>query len=315
MPTVYEVITNRIIEQLEQGVAPWQKPWSARGDAGLPHNFATKKAYRGINVWMLTCTGYPSPAFLTFKQAQDLGGTVRKGEKGYPVVFWKFGQNEDKSTGEIKDYAMCRYYTVFNIAQCDNIQIDLPAPSDVPEVPAIDCCESIVANWQGKPTIDHGSNRGAFYQPSCDRVSMPARDLFVNSEEYYSTLFHELTHSTGHKSRLNRSTITEMAPFGSCNYSREELIAEMGAAFLCGFAGIENKTIDNSASYIAGWLRKLRDDHKLVITAAQQAQKACDLILGHKFEQLEKAEGAGDALPVPAVLPVQVECVSQLGLF
>jgi len=277
MPSVYEVITNRIIEQLEKGTAPWHKPWAAPGLAGMPQNFISKKSYRGINLWLLSATGYSSPAFLTFKQAAGLGGKVKTGEKGWPVIFWKFGQ--DDSTD--KSWAFCRYYTVFNVSQCEGLQLPIsPAPAG-PEVPAIEVCETIVESWANRPPINHGGDR-ACYSPSRDVVTMPERNSFCSPEEYYSTLFHELTHSTGHDKRLKRPGVTDICPFGTTNYSREELVAEMGAAFLCGFAGIENKTIDNSAAYIASWLKRLKDDSKLVITAAQQAQKACDSILGSR---------------------------------
>lgn len=314
MPSVYEIVTQRIIEQLEKGTAPWQKPWNVRGDAGMPHNFVTRKPYRGINIWILLSAGYSSSSFLTYKQAQDLGGNVRKGEKGLPIVFWKFGESEDKKSGEIKEWAMCRFYTVFNISQCDGIQ--LPLPGDVPEGPTIEpieACESIVSSWVGCPEI-RTSNRGAFYSPNLDYIGIPDRQTFKGPEEYYSTLFHEMTHSTGHKNRLNRSTINDMAPFGSPTYSREELVAEMGAAFLCGFAGIENRTIDNSAAYIANWLKVLKNDPKLVITAASHAQKACDLILGTPaFVPADKSEVV--SAPLSIVAPAAIVEAPQLALF
>jgi antirestriction protein ArdC len=310
--TVYEIITDRIIAQLEQGTTPWNKPWTARGDAGLPHNFVTKKAYRGINTWLLLAAGYTSPAFLTFKQARDLGGSVRKGEKGWPVVFWKFGEVETKA-GEVKDYAFCRFYTVFNVSQCDGLQLPLADEQNegLDDVPALDVCESMVQNWSGRPEIKHGP-RGAFYSPSLDYVSIPERSAFNGPEAYYSTLFHELTHSTGHAKRLNRF---QLGTFGDKNYSKEELVAEMGAAFLCGFAGIENSTIDNSAAYLASWLKVLKSDSKMIISAASQAQKAVDLILNSTpvYAPRESTE----RFPVPAdlVSPIPAPAQLQFSLF
>lgn len=290
MPTVYEVVTQRIIQQLEQGVAPWQKPWNDRGAASLPKNLATGKEYRGINTWILFSTGYASPYFLTFKQALELGGNVRKGEKGYPVVFWKFGtrevQNPDTHETENKDSVLCRYYTVFNVAQCENLRV-MPQPKlDFPETSPIDACESIVAGWETKPDIRHGHDKAAYYKLA-DYITMPDAGQFAKREEYYSTLFHELTHSTGHKTRLDRATLNDVERFGDKNYSREELVAEMGAAFLCGLSGIENATIDNSAAYLSFWLKELRENPRTIVIAAAQAQKAVDMITGAALAPVE----------------------------
>jgi len=269
---VYEVVTNRIIDQLEKGCVPWQRPWIG----GEAKNLASGKAYRGINPFILASAGYSSPYWVTFKQAQQRGGMVRKGEKGTPVVFWKWNEYDDKDNPEKKKKVpMLRYYTVFNAAaQCDGL--------DVPEVTqqivdSIATCDAIVDSMPHAPTIEHAEPR-AYYVPASDTVNMPAKNLFSSSEEYYSTLFHELTHSTGHRRRLNRDTLTDLCPFGSTNYSKEELVAEMGAAFLCGVTGIENKTVDNSAAYLASWLRKLRGNSKLLVMAGAQAQKAADYI-------------------------------------
>lgn len=284
MPNVYDTITERIIKQLESGTAPWHKPWASRGDSGLPRNLRTLKPYRGINVWILMSAGFSSPYFLTYKQAQELGGNVSKGEKGLPVVFWKFGEYEqdNKVTGETEkhDSVLVRYYTVFNASQCENLQVIPVAPPDTHlDIPAIDLCEQIVDAWSTRPTIKHDGDK-ASYHKVLDYINMPSRNAFESGEEYYSTLFHEMTHSTGHPKRLNRATLTDFERFGDGNYSREELVAEMGAAFLCGFNGIENRTIGNSAAYLASWLKVLKEDHRMVIVAASQAQKAVDHILG-----------------------------------
>lgn len=274
----YDVITDRVIEKLEAGTVPWTKPW--HGSAGMPKNLVSKKQYRGINVFLLHCLGYESPYFLTYKQATKLGGHVRKGEKGCPVVFWKWLIKSDEDGTEHR-LPLLRYYTVFNVCQCDGIE----APAlDVPEREhnPIEAAEQITNQMQNRPEVRHG-HTGASYSPSEDLVRMPRPEVFDAGERYHATLFHELTHSTGHASRLDRNLDTALAPFGSPDYSREELVAEMGAAFLCGESGILDTNIEQSAAYIDGWLRKLKNDRKLVVTAAAQAQKAADFILGHSF--------------------------------
>lgn len=279
----YEQITDRIIQQLEQGVAPWHKPWAVySGAPTAPRNLISQKPYRGINALLTLMSPYASPFWLTYKQATSVGGHVNAGEKSTPICFWKFGKDEQQEPdGEIttKTWAMCRLYHVFNYEQCTipGLKLDLtPAPGKtfdpIPE------CERIVAGFVG-PEIRHAGDR-AFYTPSRDAVTMPRRESFDGAEEYYNTLFHELTHSTGHKSRLDREGISQMHFFGDPVYSREELVAEMGAAFLSGHCGIECKTLNNSASYLDSWIRVLRSDSKLVLVAAGQAQKAADLILG-----------------------------------
>ena len=275
---VYEIITNIILKKLEEGTIPWQRPWNTK--ESFPRNLVSKKEYQGINAFILGCQRYSSPWWLTFKQCKDLGGSIRKGEQGTPVVYWNWVETREEGETE-KKIAFMRYYTVFNLAQCENIPEDkIPAATETTTNPidTISQCESIVENWKDKPEIRHGKQK-ACYLPSSDLVLMPPRELFMNAEEYYSTLFHELTHAVGHEKRLNRQGVTEIAPFGTPLYSKEELVAEMGAAFLCGFAGIEHAVIDNSAAYIQGWLKKLKNDTKLVITAAAQAQKAAHYIL------------------------------------
>jgi antirestriction protein ArdC len=300
MSNVYEVITSRIIKQLESGTAPWQKPWKASGKSGVPRNLITNREYRGINVWILLSSGYASPCWLTYRQARELGGHVRQGEGGFPVVYWKFGKREVQDGDDIveKPSVLCRYYTVFNVEQCDGLKIRPPeSGEDKPQVQPIEECDRVVADWKQKPTITHGGGC-ASYSKSLDLVQMPERSCFDNAENYYGTLYHELIHSTGHPTRLNRSTLTGFERFGDHNYSREELVAEMGAAFLCGITGIENKTINNSAAYLANWLDALKNDSRLVLIAASQAQKAADLILEvapgcHRVESCSSGTGRG----------------------
>jgi antirestriction protein ArdC len=281
MPTPYEVVTESIIKQLESGVAPWRKPWRTE----MPANLASKKEYRGINVFLLASLGYGSRYWLTYRQAQTLGGSVRKGEHGSKVVFWKIDEyrKEDKETGETENRKsiLLRYYTVFNLEQCEGIKS--PEPTRI--IAPLGQCETIVNSMPNPPSFEQDSR--AFYRPSTDTLGVPARSAFDSAEEFYSTLFHELTHSTGHPSRVGREGIMEHNPFGSEDYSKEELVAEMGAAMLCGVAGIQSRTLDNSASYLQSWINRLRSDSRLIVSAASQAQKAADYILGKTAAEID----------------------------
>ncbi len=276
--SVYEVITERIVAMLEKGTVPWQKPWKVA--TGLPRNLVTKKPYRGMNVLLLHAMSYESPFWLTFRQAKELGGNIKKGEKACPVIFGKRQETEDEITCEKSHYTVLRLYSVFNVAQCEGLK-NVPAPAAAPAT-VNTTAEEIVAMMPKRPEIKHGLAK-AFYSPGVDIVAMPDRARFDTKAGYYAALFHELTHATGHASRLNRPTLTESAGFGSNPYCREELVAELGAAFLCGTAGVEN-TIQNSAAYLQNWLEALQNDNKLIVQAAAQAQKAADFILDTKFE-------------------------------
>ena len=277
---VYEHVTDRIVEQLEAGTVPWRKTWASMG--GVPRNLTSKKRYRGVNLFLLSLSGYESPYWLTFKQALDMGGHVKRGEKSTLVVFWRMLEVIDRETGKPVKVPMLRHYRVFNSAQCElgNKQPEAELPQH--DVDPIAACEAVVDAMPRRPAIEHGGGQPC-YVPSLDVVRMPERSRFETAEAYHATMFHELSHATGHKSRLDRAGITELAAFGSATYSREELVAEMGAAFLCAHTGIENATIENSAAYIAGWLKQLRNDKKLVVQAAGQAQRAADFILGTTF--------------------------------
>jgi antirestriction protein ArdC len=278
----YERITGQIITLLEQGTVPWHKPWKA--STGWPRNLVTNKPYRGINVLLLHCMSYESPYWLTCRQANILGGKVRKGEKACPVVFWKRLTVDEKEASEKREIPLLRYYHVFNLAQCEGIRKGhAMAPNGAEPVASLKP-EHIVAAMPQKPPIKDGFTR-AFYSLREDYVGMPARERFARNEEYFTTLFHELLHATGHETRLNRSTLTEQAGFGSDPYCKEELIAEIGAAFLCGHAEIAERTIDNSAAYVAEWLKRMKDDKKLIVHVASQAQRAADFIIGHKPEE------------------------------
>lgn len=275
MSNAYETVTNRLIEKLESGVIPWRQPWknTARG-AHRPCNFVSGRSYRGINTIMLLCSGYASPQWMTYKQAQSIGGQVRKGEQGTPVVFWRF---EEKPETKEKT-AWCKHFTVFNIEQIDGLQPEIPF--DVPVFDPIAEAQSIVdgyLNAPSHPRLLHGGSV-ACYSPSEDAVYMPEGSQFMKREMYYSTIFHEFAHSTAHRSRLDRDI---SGKFGSPAYSQEELTAEFTAAFLLAESGIGNDGTDASnAAYIASWLRVLKADSRVAIFAAQRAQKAADYITG-----------------------------------
>ncbi len=275
----YQVITDRMIGLLESGTVPWRKEWSG---SDLPVNLISKKTYRGINVLLLSMSEYSSPYWLTFNQAKKVGGHVRKGERSTMIVFWKWiDKREDTEDDDKRDgVPYLRYYNVFNVEQCELPDGAVPVDTDSPTVQPIAECERVVSAMPLCPEIAHNGNGRAYYRRGDDSIHMPLRDSFESPEAYHSTLFHELAHSTGHKSRLDRHSLTEYDGFGGQNYSREELIAEMSAAFLNGTTGIGTATIDNSAAYVASWLKALKNDKRMVVTAAAQAQKATDYILG-----------------------------------
>ncbi len=281
---VYEIVTGQILEIMAQGIIPWKKPWSARG---AHRNLMSGKQYRGVNVFLLSCAPFSSPWWLTFKQATEKGGKVRKGEKGRKIVFWKPLMIKDKNpkTGkdERKKIFMLRYYTIFNLDQVDGIEAPLE-PETVLLEPIAEA-EKIVQEMPNTPEILEAAGDRACYYPSRDEVQMPFFQDFDDSEEYYSVLFHELGHSTGHESRLARKEVQGCSRFGSEDYSKEELVAEMTAAFLCGESGILPATVENSVAYLQSWTAKFKEDQKLVVNAAAAAQKAADYILHRNFTQ------------------------------
>jgi antirestriction protein ArdC len=290
MCKVYDVVNSRILELLEQGTVPWRKTWN--GVEGIPKSLISKKAYRGINSFVLGCMPYDSSYWMTFKQCQEKGGRVRKGEKSSPVIFWKWLDRKeadvdstDTDTGKIP---MLRFYSVFNLEQTEGIAAP-PTTEIINTYTPIEKAEQIIAGMPLRPEIKHGGGRAA-YSPMLDYVKLPVQSSFEKPEEYYSTCFHELSHATGHASRVGRKGVLEPSYFGSHEYSKEELVAEMSACFLCGHAGIENTIIENSAAYIAGWLKALKNDKTLLIHAASQAQKASDYILNVKSDAVEEAD-------------------------
>jgi antirestriction protein ArdC len=309
---IYQEVTDYVIAALEKGVVPWRKPWGDTTRPQFPKNLMTGKTYRGWNLffllWTMRLHDFSAPYFLTYKQAKAMGGHVRAGSKGFPIIKWvvRDKDEEDAAEGnkgkeEGKDDNIRMFpvsHTVFNVAQLENISYPTTPPVIMNLGEKITLCEEIVAGMPDAPAIKEGDDR-AYYSQGIDRVVMPPFTSFNSAEEYYSTLFHELIHSTGHPKRLNRKELVEHDGFGGKNYSKEELTAEFGAAFLCSVAGIQTKTIDNSAAYIQNWLSNLRKDKTLLIGATAKAQAAADYIL-HLPEEFPTPQAT---TAEPAVLP------------
>ena len=276
---VYEMVTERIIAELEKGVIPWEKPWT--GVRSGAYNRVSKRPYSLLNQMLLKHTG----EYATYKQWQDLGGQVKKGEKSEIVVFWKIFEAEEtnKDTGEkeTKKIPLLRYYNVFHISQVEGVEpLALEQLND--EVEPIEEADKIITDYITREHIEFTECRSneAYYSPSSDRVVVPMKEQYTVINEYYSTTFHELTHSTGHKNRLNRLQTGAVAAFGGEEYSKEELVAEIGSASLMNLLGIETiKTFRNSAAYIQSWLQVLRNDNKFIVSASSKAEKAVNYIL------------------------------------
>lgn len=285
---VYSIVTNQIIKQLEKGIVPWQQPWA---DVGIPMNLLSKRPYRGINLWLLLSLDYSRNLFLTWDQLKKLGGSVRRGEKGHVVIFWKtlVKPQQGEQQEESKNAPLLRYYKVFNVAQCKDLPDGLITPVVSCSGDPIAECEAIIKNMHLCPPIRFEEQR-AYYHPLEDFVNMPKEKTFNQMEEYYSTLFHELVHSTGHEKRLNRKSLTEMAEFGSEVYSQEELVAELGAAFLLSSANILQTSIKNNVAYIKGWLSKLQNDKRFIIQASTAAQQAVDYIVNKNIPSANSSE-------------------------
>jgi antirestriction protein ArdC len=293
---VYEMVNQQIIDRLEAGVIPWRMPWKTAGS--FPKNLFSKRAYRGFNFWYLWSLGFERPYFLTFNQVQEIGASIRKGAKSHVVVFWKMVDSRVDPTTKIP---YLRYYRVFHVDDLNNLNpkyLPLVTPHDHDFNP-ISECERVLAEWSDIPAIEYNKHQ-ACYIPAFDKVEMPSPRNFYRDEQFYSVLFHELTHATGHARRLNRHSKFPNQRFGSADYSQEELVAEMGASYLCAHCGIENVTIDNSAAYIENWLSVLKNDRKFFLQACSYAQYASDYILGVKPADNSEAIVAADQEPEPA---------------
>jgi antirestriction protein ArdC len=291
---IYAQVTDRIIDQLQAGVIPWKSPYFSK--VGFPRNFATGRAYQGINVFLLGSLRCTSPFFLTFIQAKELGGHVRKGEKGSLVVKYGTYNKQDEGSkaeeGEGETRRFLKAYTVFHASQIEGIEF--PTPENLPELSLsekTDRARAIVAAMPNAPAIREGAAVPC-YRPATDSVHMPEGRFFEGEEAYYSTLFHELAHSTGHASRLARKTLLENRGISADGdtarktYAEEELVAEMAASFLNAHAGIIEDELTNSAAYLQSWIHALqsKDAKGWIIRAASQAQKAANYILNIEEE-------------------------------
>lgn len=273
---VYQIVTDRIIEQLEQGVIPWHKPWT--GVRNKAFNRVSRKPYSLLNQMLLKHDG----EYASFKQWTDLGGKIRKGEKAEIIVFWKMLEvEEENKDGELEKKVIpyLRYISVFHISQVDGVK---PLETPFHEVEPIADADKIIIDYITREAINFNeqASNEAYYSPNKDTVVVPMKEQYQHINEYYSTTFHELIHSTGHKKRLNRLETSTVASFGSETYSKEELVAEIGSATLLNILEIETqRTFTNSVAYIQNWLTVLRNDNRFIISASSQAEKAIDYIL------------------------------------
>jgi len=280
--SVYQEVTNQIIAELENGAAPWVKPWAVSGANEMPYNASSGRRYSGINVlllWLHTAAkGYSRPAYITFNQARQAGGSVRKGEKSIGVVFtstFEKGEGEDK-----KVIPFANTTPVFNIDQCDGLP-EAWYGKPVAKTPVeIDAAFTAFVAATGAQ-IGYGGDRACFI-PSADRIQMPFVEAFTGANQYQATLLHEMGHWTGHESRLNRAFGKR---FGDQAYAAEELVAELTAAFLCAHLGITGEL--RHSGYIQEWIEMLKSDPKAIFTASAAASKAADHLRGYSEPQEE----------------------------
>lgn len=271
--TVEEVITSKFLDALAAGTCPWRKPWNA---GQMPQNWTTRRPYSGLNFFLLSMAPFACPFYDTFNGIKKAGGKVKKGEKSQIVTFWKWIEKGEKGNADYKRIPFLRYFHVFNLEQTEGIDWQTALDEQTIQFEPIAEAEKLATNYSERESLEvrHREQR-AYYVPSLDFCNMPRKETFRSVEEYYSTLFHELGHSTGHKNRLDRKLD---GSFGSEPYGKEELIAELTSAFLCAELGIDNSTFDNSAAYLNSWLRKLRSEPKLIVQAASKAKHAASFI-------------------------------------
>jgi len=278
--SVYEMVTDRIIEQLENGYIPWHKPWT--GVRSGAHNRISNRPYSLLNQMLLKHEG----EYATFKQWSELGGKIRKGEKSEIIVFWKMQQIEESKENGVKEKKMLpllRYYNVFHISQVDGIEPK--AIADLKPIEPIEDAEKLFIDYVTRENIilRHAASNKAYYSPMSDMIHLPLKEQFTRIEEYYSTAFHEATHSTLKEARCNRQEERKgkLVAFGSEEYSKEELVAEIGSALILNILGIETeKSIRNSAGYIQNWIQVLKNDVRFIVSASSKAEKAVEYIIG-----------------------------------
>ena len=295
---VYQMVTDRIVEQLGKGIIPWQRPWSVLGlEDGGAINYVSRKPYSLLNQMLLGREG----EWLTWKQLKERGGNIKKGAKaGIVVFFTKFtvakrktenedGEDQEVTVTSFKDIPVLKYYNVFHIDDCEGIESKIEEVEVKDDLKPIERAEEVISGYLGREqglkfVNDKPSNR-AFYAPGLDMVQVPMLSQYAIAEEYYSTTFHEFVHSTMAKSRCDRTSENKNSHFGSNDYSREELVAETGSAMLCSVLGIDcEKVFKNSVAYIQGWLRALKTDNKAIVWASSRAEKAAKYILGERAQ-------------------------------
>lgn len=271
---IYQMVTDRIIQKMERGLIPWKKPWG--GLQSGAYNRISKKPYSILNQMILQHTG----EYATYKQWNELGGKVKRGEKAEVIVFWKIIEINDMETKEKekkKKVPFLKYSSVFHISQVEGVE---PLEESSEKVISIENVDDIIEAYVRRENIDfqaRASNQ-AYYNRISDSVVVPVKEQYQHINEYYSTVFHELIHSTGHKTRLNR--MDAKASFGSEKYSKEELVAEIGTATVLNFLDIETElTFQNNVAYIQSWIKKMKEDNKVIIWAASQAEKAVNYIM------------------------------------
>ena len=306
-PDLYARVTELIVAELEKGRIPWRKRWGILEDGRVEvaKNYVSKRPYTGINSVLLGCAGPPDrpnerPYFLTFKQAIELGGNIRKGAKGNLVVFWSVLEKKKEVTntkGETKTkkvgVPLFKHYFVFNVADVEGVTIEIPAlktPDVLDEVYCYNACDAVYAGYSSAPEIVHRDPARAYYSPLFDVVNMPRPTAFDCLEAYYCVLFHELIHSTGHSDRLNREELVQSDGFGGELYAKEELTAEIGACYLasgCGLDLTDHRLLTNASAYLQNWLSALKGDKTMIFRASGQAQKAADYVLNGVEEDIE----------------------------
>lgn len=275
---IEQEITDLVVKQLREGRVPWKRPWSANGF--MPTSLTTGKTYSGINLLLLSILGaeHSTPYWVTYREAQKRGGYIRQGEKGVPIIKWSAYTRKDPQTGEETQGFFMRQFTVFNLDQTANVSA--PAMKQIDFSSIDDGIQSIIDSYATRPEIYHSIQDRAYYSPELDSIHLPKREMFNSAEEYALTLTHELVHSTGHQSRLNRFE-SDSTKFGCKTYAKEELVADIGATMMLAQVGIQVE-LDNTASYITNWLNALENDPSLIVSASAKAQKAVDYVLGAK---------------------------------
>lgn len=297
---VYQMVTDKIISKLEKGQIPWNPEWSFRTPFTAAKNYITKKEYTGINFWMLAAEEYQQPYFLTYKQAKDLGGYIEKGAKSEIITYWNFtyvdpitgknipnSQKNSVNEDDVQKKGYLKYYRVFNVMYLKGVEIDLPIRKIFTEDEKELAADTIFLKCPSMPSIHDTHNKEAYYELTQDNLFIPNKVHFPSNELYYRTKFHELVHSTGHKNRLNRDMTGD---HDTIEYAKEELIAELGSAYLSALVGYNDEYLDRSAQYLQYWLKALRNDKRFIVDAASKATKAVNYILGKNENETKEGD-------------------------